>query len=463
MKRISFFLLLAVLVQFVYADSSILDEYIKAGLKNNLVLKQEQFSLEKSLHALKEARGMFLPSVSIEARYTGAGGGRIIDLPIGDLVNPLHQSLNQLLGYHGQAPVFPGNLPNEKIPFLRPSEHETKLRVVQPVFLPAINFNSRIKRSMNRIQKARVDAFKRKLVLDIKEAYFSYLKTVKIKEILESTRILLEENLRVSKSLFRNHKVTEEIVFRSQAEKSKLERQIAEADKNVLLSSSFFNFLLNRPMDTDIKIDKDFNLMFKNELDLEELESHAVLFRSEFFQLHNAIDAAKSSVKLYRSKKLPAITAVVDYGFQGVTYSFTGEDDYWMASLLMSWSLYRGGQDRAKKMQAILDKKRLEAQLSELDSKIRLQVRELYHNLIVARKSMKSAGDLLSSRKKAFQIVSKKYEEGMVPQIEYIQARNNFTMAEVNKVITKYDLFIKEAYLEYGSALYKFNEGGSIK
>lgn len=35
-------------------------------------------------------RGMFLPSVSIEARYSRAGGGKIIEFPVGDLMNPVY-------------------------------------------------------------------------------------------------------------------------------------------------------------------------------------------------------------------------------------------------------------------------------------------------------------------------------------------------------------------------------------
>jgi len=107
---------------------TLLNEYIEIGLENNLALKQKNFSYQKSSAALKEAQGMFLPSISIEARYSRAGGGRDIIFPIGDLVNPIHQTLNALL----QAQQFPGDLPNEVIPFLREEEHDTKLRLVQP-------------------------------------------------------------------------------------------------------------------------------------------------------------------------------------------------------------------------------------------------------------------------------------------------------------------------------------------
>ncbi|UCH94732.1 MAG: TolC family protein, partial [Candidatus Aminicenantes bacterium] len=162
----------------VHADSgkiAVLDEYIEIGLNSNLALKQQEFSLEKSLKALKEAKGMFLPSISIEARYSRAGGGRMIDVPIGDMINPIHTTLNQLLTLHEFPPVYPANIPNERIPFLRESEQDTRLRVIQPIFQPAVYYNVKIKKDLTGIEKAKLNVFKRQLTADIKSAYFTYL------------------------------------------------------------------------------------------------------------------------------------------------------------------------------------------------------------------------------------------------------------------------------------------------
>lgn len=442
------------------AETGILGNYIREGLTGNLVLKQEELSLEKSVQALKEARGMFFPSVGIEARYSRAGGGRNIEFPVGDLINPIHSTLNQLLAGMGQSPVFPGDLQNEVIPFLRETEHETKLRVVQPVFQPALYFNYRIQTRVRNLQAAKLNAFKRQLVLDIKRSYFDYLKTLKVKELLAGTRILLEENLRISRSLFKNHKRTEEVVFRSKAELSGLEQQIAEAEKGNRLAAAYFNFLLNRPLDTTIEIEEHFLSLFPNDktIDLEQLERNALEHRDELRQLFNAIDAGREAIKLYKSSALPTITAVIDYGFQGEKYRFKGDQDYWMASLVMSWNLFRGGRDRAQMEQAALEKKRLEIQFTELENKIRLQVKEAYYDLLVARKAVLSTKERLNSREEVFHIVSKKYEQGMVPQIEHIKARNDYTIAAINNIIALFDYYTMEARLEHASAFYNFGE-----
>lgn len=435
----------------------VLDSYIKAGLHNNLALQQEAFSLQQSLSALKEARGMFGPSISIEARYTLAGGGRVIEFPVGDLVNPIHRTLNQLLAAQGQSPPFPGDLANEVIPFLRQQEHETKLRIVQPLFQPAIYYNARIKDHQSGVQRAGLSAFKRQLVLDIKVAYANYLKAVRVEEALQSTRELLQENLRISRSLLDNHKVTREVVLRSVAELSGLEQQIVEAGKNVVMAASYFNFLINRPLEADIEVDHRCleELEENPQRSLFEYQAQALDHREEFRQLEQAIEAVRSGEKLQRTRWLPGVTAVLDYGFQGEKYSFSGRDDFWTASLVMSWNLFRGGQDRAKRHQAVLERRRLEARMTELKNRIRLGVREAYYGLEVARSAVESAGKKKQSTEAAFRIVARKYEQGIVPQIEYIQARNDFTNAEIEYIVSRYDRFIQAARLERSAAVVK--------
>jgi outer membrane protein len=433
---------------------SVLEHYVRQGLESNLALQQKEFSLEKSLQALREAKGMFLPSLGIEARYSGAGGGRTIDFPLGDLMNPVHQTLNQLLQMNGLQPAFPGNLENIAFPFYRSREQDTRLRLIQPLFQPALLFNKKIKTELSQVENAAYLAFARQLVAEIKTAYFNHLKTIKLKELLDETRGLLAENVRVSRALFDNQNVTEEVVFRSQAELSKLEQQRLDAEKNVNLSRSYFNFLLNRPLDAAIDIQEVFPPLFPASPDNAAMESRSLQQREELQQLQHAITAAANHVRLNKSALLPGITLVVDYGFQGETYRFNKQDDYWMASLVLSWNLFNGFQNDARKKQAQLEKRILEKQSQETEIRIRLQLQDAARSLQVARQVLAAAEETQRSAEASFMIIAKKYEQQMVPQIEYIQASNELTAARTAQLIAGFDLHIKEAQLEAAAALY---------
>ena len=102
------------LVPGINAQNPVLQAYITEGLQSNLGLKQKQLDYASNLSALKEAKGLFFPDLSLNARYTVADGGRIIEFPVGDMLNPVYTTLNTLTGSN----LFP-QIENEEFPFLR--------------------------------------------------------------------------------------------------------------------------------------------------------------------------------------------------------------------------------------------------------------------------------------------------------------------------------------------------------
>src|SRR5687768_4229352 len=80
------------------SQSLILDAYVQEGIKSNLQLQQEQLNYERSVENLHLAKALFLPQLSANSSYTLADGGREITIPVGDLMNPVYATLNQLTG-----------------------------------------------------------------------------------------------------------------------------------------------------------------------------------------------------------------------------------------------------------------------------------------------------------------------------------------------------------------------------
>ncbi|MDP6038644.1 MAG: TolC family protein, partial [Candidatus Latescibacteria bacterium] len=177
--------------------------------------------------------------------------------------------------------------------------------------------------------------------------------------------------------------------------------------------------------------------------------------RDEFHQLQNAIRAAQQAVKLAQSDYLPTVNFVYDYGFEGESYKFNGDHDYWMASVLLSWNLFDGFQKRARTQQRKLEQRKLETQRDELTQQIDLQVRRAYHNLIVAQQTIEATAKRVESAQQSFHIIKRKYEEGLALQIEYLDARNAQTRAEIQHLIATFDIHIHLATLERTAAQYE--------
>ena len=447
-KQIRILFLGLAAVMSAFGENAVLEGYVREGLKNNLALRQKDFSYARAAAALGEARGMFLPSVGIDARYSRAGGGRIFDIPIGDLMNPVYSTLNDILQGMGQPAPFPTNLVNERFPFYREQEHDTKIRVIQPIFQPAIVSNYSIRRRLRGLEEASRDAFARQLVAEIKTAYGNLCKTARITVLLDNTEALLNENLRVTKRLAENGKANTAAIYRAEADLQAFLQQKAEAEKNHAMSKAYFNFLLNRPLDSPIDLLQGDSETVPDIPPLEIGEAEALKNREELKQLDDAVGALTSKIRLAQTAYLPGVAAVFDYGYQGEIYRFKPDDDYWMASVVASWNLFSGFQDKYKVDQARLERREAEAKRMEVENQIRLQVREAHQNLGVALKSFEAAQARIKAARKSYEAVDRRYREGMAPQIEYIDARNTLTQAEVNAAVTEFDCQIRAAEYE---------------
>jgi outer membrane protein TolC len=432
------------------AENKIIERYISTALDNNLALKQQDFSYRRSVAALDQARGLFLPSIDINARYSRAEGGRMIEIPVDEFLNPVYQTLNFLL----QQNVFPEEIESQSINFLREKEHETKIRAVQPLFNADIYYNYKIKDKLQQLELTAKQAYARQLIADVKTAYYSYLKTLEIVELLQRTQELLEENLRVNEKLVDVQKSTRETVYRSLADLSFLEKRQADAEKGRVMSQAYFNFLLNFQQDQSIEITRLDSLPQSGLLNLPDAEVEALRNREEVQQISLGIEAAENGVKLNRSAFLPQIFAVFDYGYQGEIYRFSEEDDFWMASAILQWNLFNGFQDRKKIEQSRLEQQRLETRRIELEQQIRLEVRDAYYSVLVALRNLQSSEDQLRSQKKSFEIFEKRYNQGMSLQVEYLDARNNFISSEIDLVVARFDYYITLATFERTIANY---------
>ncbi len=450
----SILFLLLVFAARAVAEETVLDAYVRQALAGNLALKQQNFSYQRSAAELHEARGRFLPSLGIRGRYTRADGGRAFEFPVGDIVNPIHDALNRIIGEE----QFPTNVPNEDISFLREKEHETRLQVIQPIFQPAVYYNYRLRSNLTDVNRAARDQFKHDLVKEVRTAYFDYLGAVKFVELAMRTETLLKENLRISESLFDNGQATRDVVYRAQAELSRVQQSKAGAQKGEYLTKSYFNFLLNRPLDEHIDTVAVPGELPDPPLTLAQSVERALGYRMEIVQVDKGIEGAGNAIKLARTGYVPGLTFAFDYGFQGEEFRISEEDDFWRASLVLEWNLFDGLRRESRVKQAQMEKSRLSTRREEIELQIELEVRDAYRSLLVAKQNVAASSDEVRSSRRSFEIVNRKFEEGIAAQVEFIDARTAMTRAEVNRIVAVYDYLRSYAEFERVTVLHPIPE-----
>src|ERR1700761_5997939 len=251
-KRIVLFLLIAVigLQQLAAQKSQALDDYIHLGLDSNLALHQRNFDLGRAQLDLKRAQSLFYPQAGFSSQYTVAGGGRSQAIPIGDLLNGVYSTLNQLTGSN----KFP-QVANQNIQFLPNDFHDTKMEVTLPLLDIDLQHNRAVSREQINTRRADRDIYRRDLVRSIRQAYYQYLQAGKAVEIYGASLLLVKENRRVSGKFVENNMATREVVLRAQAQVSEVQSSLIEAENNRRNAAAYFNFLLNRSLESPIETD----------------------------------------------------------------------------------------------------------------------------------------------------------------------------------------------------------------
>ena len=433
-----------VLCSTAMAQSPVLDNYIQLGLKSNLQLQQEQLNYERSVQNLELARALFFPQISANASYGFAEGGRKISIPVGDLMNPVYSTLNSLTGTDN----FP-QIKNVNEQFLPDNFHDTKLRLIQPLFNPDIYFNYKAQKELISVQEAQRRAYENELKFNIISAYYQYLQSEESINIYARTRELLTELLKLNQKLVANDKATRDVVLNAAYELDKVEFQSAQARKNNQVARSYFNFLLNRDLLADIERDSTIRTTLTAQEELSSLTETALNQRQEIKQLQGALQANEQVIGLSKGNAyLPKINFVGDVGYQGFKYKFDSPQKYWLVQFSLSWDLFKGGEKKTKIQQARLDYQVTENRMAQLKKQIELQVIQSYYDLEATEQSYRAAQSGIKNAEKSFAIIRTKYTEGQALLIEFLDAQNKFTTAQLAETIGAYEMLRSEAALQ---------------
>lgn len=439
MKKQLKILLFLVLSQYSFGQDK-LDNYINKGLENSEVIKQQNIQLDKNLYALKEAKSLFFPNVAFNSTYTRAEGGRTIDFPIGDLLNPVYNSLNQLTNSNS----FP-QLQNQSI-LLNPDNFlDAKIHTTLPIINAEIIYNKRIKQQQFDLQKIEIDIYKRELVKEIKLAYFNYLKANEAISILENALKLVKENQRINTSLFNNDRINRTAVIRSDNEVIKINSQLETAKLTKINAKIYFNFILNNPLDTEIELDEYKQIpTFETKITIDD--------REELKKLNAAKDINSNVIKLSNAFQIPKLNGFLDLGTQAFDFEFNKKSRYYFAGLSLEWSLFSGNKNKFKVKQAQLESENIASQINNIDQQLKLQLQMAQNKFQAAILQYNASQSQVNTSQKYYGDIFKLYKEGQALFIELLDAQNQLITSQLQANISRYETWITNAEIERANA-----------
>ena len=443
MKKILLYFSIWQLAITVNGQSKILDEYIKTGIENNLSLKQEKLELEKAMKSIDIAKTNLFPKISFTPTYTLAAGGRRLQFPIGDLLNPVYNTLNKLT----QSSNFPQVENVDEL--LAPNNfHDTKISVQYPIFNSDIKYNIALQKELLQTEYAKKKTLEFEIRHNIEIAYLHYLQSVEAIKIFEQSRGILQQVDQLNRKLVENKLALKDVLLTSEYEITKLEQQIIVANKNKDLAKAYFNFLINKDLKGDVVIDSSLTKSLPIFPNLAVLNENALKNRPEFNQINSGLKVNDANILLQqKNAKLPQVFVGGNIGFQGFGYTFANQA-YALAQFGLSWDLFHGYEKKYKVQQSKISKSILELKMEELNKQILLQVNQNFRELQASVSNYQSTKGGIDKTQKILELVSSRYKNGSAIFVEVSKAQNDDLISKLSESLAKYDVWVKFANLK---------------
>lgn len=418
-----------------------LERYIAEGLSSNIILQQKHISLEKATYDLKIAKSLFIPSVNFNTSYTSGQGGRAISFPVGDMMNPVYHTLNLLT----ESNMFP-QIENVEQTFFPFHFVDARIRTSMPVYNTDLFYNKRIQEQKVLLQDFELQVYKRELIKTIKISYYNYLSAVEAVKIYESALQVVERNQEVNESLYRNGKVLPAAVLRAKSELENVKAQLGEAKNHASNAKRYFNFLLNRDLESPVETSDtpQTDLLKVSELlddpDYNNREELKLAKTGEF--LNHTI------LKMNQAFWQPRLSAFLDLGAQAENAAFSSKSRYYLVGISMDIPLFNGFRNSYKIRQSSLDVQSARLSFRNLEKQLQLSGNIARSNLKAAFETYKASEYRLDAAQSYFNLLEKGYKEGANSLIEFIDARNQLTATQLQVNINRNNLLIAIAQLE---------------
>jgi outer membrane protein len=446
MKKRLFGILLSLVVIPAFAQDY-LSRYIDTGLSSNQVLKEKNISLEQSIVMLKNAKSFFLPALGFNADYLSAQGGRSIELPLGDLLNSAYSTLNQLTSSQKFSQAK-----NVNQQFLPNNFYDARFRISYPLLNTDLYYNKKISSQEVVMAEYEVDIYRQQLVKEIKQAYFTYCSSLDAVRIYQNAIHLVDQNLKVSRSLEKNGKGLPANILRAESERQNVSAKIIETENARVTARNYLNFLINRQLTDSIVFEQ--HVLPDSIVNILAGEPNT-RDRSELSQLNAGIELSTIVIKQNQRFYVPKVNTFLDLGSQAANFEFGSNSRYYLFGLQLSVPLFSGGRNRNNITLARLEQSSLLLQKDQLSKQLQVAAISARNNLVTALAEVEATDLQLTSANAYFNLIDKGYREGINSQIEFIDARDQLTNASLKLNIARYNVLSQLAEYQRQTATSK--------
>ncbi len=305
-------------------------------------------------------------------------------------------------------------------------------------------FNLKASEENEKVAEYTHDATKADLRLQVYLAYINYLRSKQQIIVAEDTIKLLEQQLQDAKNFYEQGVFAKNDYLQVDVERSAAEQALLNAKRNVKIA--FYN--LKRLLGSELHNDETIQDISRKQKPLvaSELKETMLHNRSELKVLRAQKKALNYSYEAAASNYYPKVDAEAKYQIAGVDPIPDGgatfqTHDQTTATLNLSWNLYQGGADEAKRTSLLYQESASNERLNALYLELDFQLEESIEAYELAQHQIKVSAKALEQAKENFRITKNQFDANIANTSLMLDAQRFLALAQVDYYTAYFSLY----------------------
>ncbi|MEW6088858.1 MAG: TolC family protein [bacterium] len=293
---------------------------------------------------------------------------------------------------------------------------------------------------------------KHEIVLAVKTAYYNILKLQSKFEFYKESFARDKEQLKYSKDLLEVGKAIKTDVLRSEITLEKTRQNLNTAQNDLKSAKMVLNNLLNIPLASDFQytaresIDEGIKKILAERFILEEYTSRTLQNNYQLKIKDYDREISDVNIEIARTGYLPAVTGSGSYNWNDSKPELKNME--WRVGMNLTWTVFDAGLTRASIRQAETSKNRIEEERRKIEKEILLNIEKIHNDLDNLRTSLEINKKNLDMASENYDIVKIQYQNGLVSNLNLIDAEVIYTESKINLLDAYYNYKIKLAEWE---------------
>lgn len=476
-NRIKALLLMALMLNPIYAKIMQVDEVVNLALDNSLQIKISKDDIEGTKYKKGQTKALYLPKLKLSggvvhfnetpdlvvlANKLGQMNNGMDDLLNGIVLNQKYINDHIISGL--DLTTLQGNIDKKtleaiKVGFEKAANstskvelkdeglnyQSVKLSLEQPLYtggkITAVNKQVDLSIEISELENEKVI---NNVAFEAKKSYYNVVLAKRSLATVNEIYKGIEKHVEEAKAYQKAGFISQLDVIRAEAKLSEMRQKVVQAENSVDVAKAYLEFVIGKELPKDFEANTE--IVVENlDRDLSYYEELAYKNRVELKIYENKLKLAEENEKVMKSQNKPLIAIQGEYKYEGT--DLTKEDAKWQIGLVGSWTAFDGGSTKSQinEAKSLVDKANNGVAL--VKDSIHIEVKKAYLDTINAYETIKVAEKALEQAREVNRMATVNFSVGIGSSIEKLdselfleQVKNSYDNAVNQYVISKANL-----------------------